>query len=321
MPFSSALIIGAGRLAGVAVACGFNLYATVAFLGIGSRLQWFELPAELRGLEHSVVIGSATILYLAESIIDKFPYIDAVWEAVHTLIRPLATGLLAALAFSGGSDTQMVTAAAAVALLTLAAHGAKAGLRIAVRTPDRPFVRIGISILEDAVALGIAAAALLHPAAAVAVATLAGLVLIVAGPALWRAGLLGMRAFVARLRGFFGQRRWRSRDEIPGMLRRLIDPDPHGVHPPRARRAAVYGVPRAGAYRYGWLVLEQGVPAFVFRSFLSSRRVELPRAAGGRVRPGLMMDVLELDSPDRRYAVFLLKDGPAAEAALAEILS
>jgi hypothetical protein len=215
----------------------------------------------------------------------------------------------------------MVAIAASVALLTLAAHGAKAGLRIAVRTPDRPFVRIGISILEDAIALGIAAAALLHSGAAVGVAALAGVVLLVAGPALWRAGLLGMRAFIARVRGFFGERRWRSRDEIPGMLRRLVDADPHGVHPVRARRAALYGVPNAGAYRNGWLILEHGERAFVFRSFFSSRRVALPPAAAGRVRPGLMLDVLELEAQDSRYAVFLLKDGPAAEAALAEIVT
>jgi hypothetical protein len=320
MPFTIPLIIAAGRLAGVAVACGFNLYATVAFLGIASRLHWFALPAELRGLEHSVIIGSATVLYLAESIIDKFPYIDAVWEALHTLIRPLAAGLLAALTFSAGPRAEMVAIAASVALLTLAAHGAKAGLRIAVRTPDRPLVRIAISILEDAVALGIAAAALLHPGAAVGVAALAGLVLLVAGPALWRAGLLGMRAFIARLRGFFGERRWRSRDEMPGRLRRLIDADPYGVHPARATRAAIYGVPAAGAYRNGWLVLEHGAPMFIFRALFSSRRVALPRAGQGRVRPGLMMDVLEIEAPDRRYAVFLLKDGPAAEAALAEIV-
>jgi hypothetical protein len=319
MPFTP-LVIGAGRLAGVAVACGFNLYATVAFLGIASRMQWFALPAELRGLENTVVIGSATVLYLAESIIDKFPYIDAVWEAVHTLIRPVATGLLAALAFSGRPDAQMFAIAGFVALLTLSAHGAKAGLRIAVRTPDRPFVRIGISILEDAIALGIAAAALLHAGAAVAVAAVSGIVLVVAGPALWRAGLLGMRAFVARLRGFFGEKRWRTRDELPGLLRRLVDADPHGVHPARAARAALYGIPKTGAYRNGWLVVEHGSPVFVFRSFLSSRRVVLPRAAGGRVRPGLMLDVLELEAEGSRYAVFLLKDGPAAEAALAEIV-
>lgn len=320
MPFTSAALIAAGRLAGVAVACGFNLYATVAFLGIASRLGWFVLPPGLRGLENTIVIASAAALYVAETIIDKFPYVDAVWEGIHTLIRPLAAGLLAALAISGLSTPETAGLAAAVGLLTLAAHGAKAGLRVAARTPSRPALRFAISVGEDAAAIAIAAAALLHPTAAIAVAFALALVLVVAGPGLWRAGLLGLRAFVSRIRGFFGDSRWRGREELPGALRKVIDTDPHGLHPARAARVAVYGVPRAGAYRNGWLVLERGVPLFVFRARFASRRIELPRAAEGRVRRGLMLDVIELETLDRRFALFLLKDGPAAETALAELI-
>jgi hypothetical protein len=320
MTFTSPVLIAAGRLVGVAVACGFNLYATVAFLGVASRLEWFTLPAGLRGLENTVVIASATVLYLAESIIDKFPYVDAVWEAVHTLVRPAAAGMLTAVAFAGHPQVQLVAIAGAVALVTLSAHGAKAGLRIAVQTPRRPWLRIGISFLEDALALGIAAAALLNPVAAVAVAGIAMVVLLLAGPGLWRAGWLGVRAFLARLRGFFGERRWRSRDEIDAPVRSLVEHDPHGVHPARATRAALYGVPGVGAFRNGWLVLEHGVPVFIFRALFSSRRLELPRSSGGRVRHGLMLDVLELETPPARYALFLLKDGPAPQVVLAEML-
>lgn len=320
MPFTGPAIIAAGRLAGVAVACGFNLYATVAFLGVASRLGWFVLPPGLRGLENTVVIASAAALYLAEAIIDKFPYVDAVWEGIHTLIRPLAAGLLAMLAVSGLAPTGAIAVAAVVGLLALAGHGAKAGLRVAARTPSRPVLRVVLSIAEDAAAIGLAAAALLSPAAAIGLAAVVALLLIVAGPGLWRAGLLGLRAFTSRLRGFFGESRWRSRDEVPASVRRVIDPDPHGVHPPRAARAAVYGLPGPGAYRNGWLVIERGTPVFVFRSLLATRRVEIPRVPEGRVRRGLMIDVLELENLERRCAIFLLKDGPAAEAALGELI-
>ncbi len=319
MPLSP-LLVAAGRLTGVAVACGFNLYATVAFLGLASRLDWFVLPPGVRGLENPVVIASAAALYLAETIIDKFPYVDAVWEAIHTLIRPLAVGLLVALALAGLLPAPQVAAAAGVlALFTLAAHGAKAGLRVAARTPSRPVLRFLISVLEDAVAVAIALAVLLNSTAAVLVAASAGILLLVAGPGFWRAGLLGLRAFTARLRGFFGEARWRATPELPAVLRPLVDPDPQGVHPPRATRAAVYGLRTAGAYRSGWLVIERDAPVFVFRALFSSRRIELPRASSAKIRRGLMFDVLELEAGEP-YAVFLLKDGPAPEAALAELV-
>lgn len=322
MPFSSAALIAAGRLTGVAIASGYNLYATLAFLGVASRLGWFVLPPGVRGLENPIVIGSALALYVAEFVIDKFPYVDAVWEAVHTLVRPLATGLLAALALAGFLPPSQVGAAAAgVALLTLAAHGAKAGLRVAARTPTRPVMRILISILEDAAALAIAAAALLHATAAVLVAATAALLLVIAGPGLWRAGFLGILAFRARLRGFFGESRWRAPAEMPRVLRPLIEPDPDGIHPPRAARAALYGMPGAGAYRSGWLVIEHGRPIFVYRALFSSRRIALPRADGFTLQRGLLLDVLELDAGPTHYAIFLFKDGPATEAALAELMA
>lgn len=319
MPFTAALI-AAGRLAGVAVAGGFNLYATVALLGLASRNGWSVLPAGLRGLEHPIVIGSALALYLAEFVFDKFPYVEAVWEGIHTLIRPLAVGLLALLVLLDGRGVpEAVAFAMILALITLLAHGAKAGLRMAVRTPQRPWVRVGVSLLEDLAALGIAAAALFHPVAAALVALLIGALLIAAGPGLWRAGLLGLRALVARLRGFFGGAGWQGVDALPAVLRSLIRPDPEGVHPPRAARAAVYGIRAAGAYRTGWLVMEHGAPVFIFRALFASRRLDLPRASSGRIRPGLMLDVLELNTSAQPYSVFLLKDGPAPQAALAEL--
>lgn len=320
MPFTLPALIAAGRLAGVAVACGFNLYATVAFLGIASRAGWFVLPPGLRGLENTIVIASAAALYVAETVIDKFPYVDAVWEAVHTLIRPLAAGLLAGLAVSGVPSVDPGVVAALVALLTLAGHGAKAGLRVAARTPARPMMRFGLSVAEDAAAIGLAAAALLYPQAAAILAAVIALIMILAGPGLWRAGLLGLRAFVSRLRGFFGDSRWRTSAEVPAGYRRAIAPDPHGLHPARAARAAVYGLPRVGAYRNGWLVIERDGPSFVYRSMFRTRRLGLAPAPEGRVRRGLMLDVLEIENLDRRYAIFLLKDGPAAEAALAEMI-
>jgi hypothetical protein len=67
-----------GQLLAIAFACGLNLYATVALLGLASRLGWMSgLPPGLRGLENGFVIGSAALLYLFEFVIDKVPYVDS----------------------------------------------------------------------------------------------------------------------------------------------------------------------------------------------------------------------------------------------------
>jgi hypothetical protein len=316
-PFTLAL----GRLVGGAVACGFNLYATVVLVGLGSRLGWIpDLPDSLRGLEHPVVIGSAALLWAIETAIDRFVLAGAVWEGVHALVRPIASGMLVGLALSSQGWGIMIVGAAAGALCTLAAHGAKAGLRMRLGAAGRPLRRAGLGLAEDLLAIALVLAVLLRPAAACVVAIASLGVLIVAGPGLWRAGWLILRAVAARVRGFFGGADWRSPDQLPAGLRSLVEPDPLGVHRPRLTRAAVLGVPGVGAYRNGWLLIEHGAPFFLYQGALGPRRVALPASTVGRLRPGLVTIALELEGDHRPYAVYLLKDGPSARAALSEMV-
>lgn len=37
------------------------------------------------------------MLFLCEVVADKIPYMDSVWDSVHTVIRPLAGAVVAAL--------------------------------------------------------------------------------------------------------------------------------------------------------------------------------------------------------------------------------
>jgi len=89
------LVLGAG------FSSGLNLYATVATLGLLERVGVIHLPASLRALAHPWVIGIAVVLYLIELFADKIPYIDTIWDFVHTFIRPPAAALLAYGAVSG----------------------------------------------------------------------------------------------------------------------------------------------------------------------------------------------------------------------------
>jgi hypothetical protein len=58
-------------------------------------LASFNCPTHLRILAHPVVLGIVAVLYLLEFLADKVPYVDSIWQAVHTFIRPPAVALLA----------------------------------------------------------------------------------------------------------------------------------------------------------------------------------------------------------------------------------
>ena len=74
---------------------GINLYATVAILGLASRYGWVALPPQYQVFDNNWIIGAALALYVIEFVADKIPWIDSVWDAVHTVIRPVGGALIA----------------------------------------------------------------------------------------------------------------------------------------------------------------------------------------------------------------------------------
>src|SRR4026207_1359932 len=80
----------------LAWASGIRLYMVVFAIGLAGRLHFFEMPPGLVVLEHSWVIGAAGFMLLVEFIADKAPFLDSMWDAVHTFIRIPAGALLAA---------------------------------------------------------------------------------------------------------------------------------------------------------------------------------------------------------------------------------
>jgi hypothetical protein len=325
----SGSVILAGQLLSTAFACGLNLYATVAVLGLAGRAGLVELPAGMSGLLHPIVIGFAAGLFLLGFGLDRLRFARNAWEAVHTLIRPAAAGLLALLALQGARWYVTVPAAVAAAFMAFAAHASKSGIRLIVSTLGgwvgrrRALVRAAISVLEDLAAIAIVLATLLVPVAALVVVGASALLIALVGPRLWRAALLGLLALAARFRGFFGRPGWRSRDQLPRAVREAIPVEPLGRSPARALSAAVTGLPRVGAYRNGWLVFTCDGPTFVYRSLFGARATPLPHPAAVQLRAGVLADVLDVRvaGNGRPFTLFLLKDGPPAPLAAAELVT
>ncbi len=65
-------------------AAGVNAYATVLLLGVFGRLGLGDVPD---GLERTEVMIAAGVLFAVEFVADKIPYVDNVWDAIHTAVR------------------------------------------------------------------------------------------------------------------------------------------------------------------------------------------------------------------------------------------
>jgi hypothetical protein len=143
-----AIAMGAGWVSGI------NLYAAVATLGLLGRFAQLRLPGELDILTSWWIIGLAVALYLVEFIADKVPYIDSIWDAIHTFIRIPAGAVLAATAFGDFDRGVQVAAFLLGGGLALSAHGTKAGARAAINLSPEPASNIVASVTEDVIAVG-----------------------------------------------------------------------------------------------------------------------------------------------------------------------
>ncbi|MFF2132277.1 DUF4126 domain-containing protein [Streptomyces olivochromogenes] len=180
-------------------ASGINAYAVVLLLGIfGATGLSDDVPESLQRPE---ILITAGVLFLCEAVADKIPYVDSVWDSVHTVIRPAAGAWVGAL-LAGQSGSLSDLAAGAIGGSTaLASHTVKAGTRMAINTSPEPFSNFVMSTAEDLGVAGILTFAMFHPEAAAIIAAV-----------LLLAGLLALFFLISRIRRFL-RRRAQRREE------------------------------------------------------------------------------------------------------------
>src|SRR5215207_879556 len=179
MDLLAASLASAGRTMGFSFAAGINLYATVAILGLAGRYGWVALPPQFQVFDNNWIIGTALALYVIEFVADKIPWVDSVWDAVHTVIRPIG-GAAIAVATLGETSTATETMVALLGgALAASTHLTKSGTRVMANASPEPFSNWALSIGEDIFVIGLGFLALKYPAAA-AVVVIVCLALIVA---------------------------------------------------------------------------------------------------------------------------------------------
>ncbi|MBK9173022.1 MAG: DUF4126 domain-containing protein [Blastocatellia bacterium] len=139
---------------GSAWTSGINLYATVSVLGLLQRLGGVKLPGGLDVLDNWWIIGIAGGLYIIEFFADKIPYVDSVWDVVHTFIRVPAGAVVAYAAVADMDPAIVIPATLIGGGFAFASHGTKAAARMGANLSPEPVSNWTLSIVEDIIAFG-----------------------------------------------------------------------------------------------------------------------------------------------------------------------
>jgi len=157
----------------VSLLAGWRLYLVTLVVGLGMKFGWIALPQQLHGLDvlaNSWIIGIAGIGTLAEFFADKIAWVDSLWDAVHSVVRPLGGALLSMAIIDGGDPTWQVGSFLLGGGAAFLAHAGKAGARALVNASPEPVSNIIVSTGEDLTTAGLLGMAIANPIAAALIA-------------------------------------------------------------------------------------------------------------------------------------------------------
>ncbi|MFZ1286912.1 MAG: DUF4126 family protein [Candidatus Phosphoribacter sp.] len=202
-------------------ASGINAYAVVLIMGLAEKFWQVQgLPDALGRTD--VLIGAA-VLFAIEMVADKIPYVDSVWDTVHTVVRPAVGATLGYLLGNESADLNAAFTAATGGILALLSHLVKAGARAAVNTSPEPASNIVVSTAEDVTVAAVLVTAFANPWLA---AIIAG-VLLVCGAIVVTFLLRRVRRFKSRYDAW-GERRTGSGPSAAGSVREPPQPSQRG---------------------------------------------------------------------------------------------
>lgn len=171
---------------GFSLAAGVNLYATVAILGMAAHFGWVQLPDQFKVFDNPWIIGAAAVLYVIEFIADKIPWVDSMWDSVHTLIRPVGGAVIAVASLGDASPALQGATALLGGIVAAGSHVTKAGTRVAANTTPEPFSNWFLSLAEDAFVVGLSFLTLKYPLLALAVSVVIVVLILMTARSIWK---------------------------------------------------------------------------------------------------------------------------------------
>ena len=161
--------------AGISLLAGWRLYLCILVVGLNMQTGWLDFPSYVYRMgivADPWVLGAAVILLVAEFAADKIRWLDSLWDAVHTVIRPLGAALLALAIADPPAPLWQVGIFLMGGVLGLTSHAAKAAMRAIANAAARTTNTLLLSLAEDIGVGLLLAIALLHPYGACCVAAL-----------------------------------------------------------------------------------------------------------------------------------------------------
>ena len=316
----------------LALAAGIDLYLTLLVLGAAPTTPWWDhpMPGALGDLDSPGVLLMVGAFYLLEFSAERLQPAALLWNAFHAVIRPVAGALLALLLLDGAELPVVVLGALAAGAIASFAHAVRSGGAILrwLGSAPAPHVLL-VSLLEDAIVLGLVVLALDEPRWASGVAGALALAALVAAPSHTRAFAFAVRLAAARAFQPITHRRWMSTEELPAWVRHALHSDV--LAPGGGLRGSPVGAHRLpGAPRYAWgsIVIRGSSPLFVFpRGLLPGRAGGSGRAVdvGALVAEGVLeagfFRRVDLRSRSGGHAcIFFGVDGPSVESLESEFL-
>jgi hypothetical protein len=138
-------IVGLGTPFGLAFASGLNAYLPLLAFTISVRwLHLYKVNQNFAFITSNWFIAILVILTILDFVADKIPLIDHAWNAVHTVIRPIAGALVAAASSNSLAGGIHIPA-------TSSDHVTKSTTRIVSTITTAGVLNIGLSILENIV--------------------------------------------------------------------------------------------------------------------------------------------------------------------------
>jgi hypothetical protein len=157
----------------VSLLAGWRLYLVTFAVGLAMKFGWVALPEQLRALDvlaNNWIVGIAGVGALAEFFADKIAWVDSLWDAIHSVVRPIGGALLSLAIVDSGDPAWQVGSFLLGGGAALIAHAGKAGARALVNASPEPFSNVVVSSGEDIATAGLLGLAIANPLAAALIA-------------------------------------------------------------------------------------------------------------------------------------------------------
>lgn len=316
-----------GSAMGLGLLAGIRLYATVFALGLAIRMGWFHLSSSFSHLDvlaQTPVLVLSGVACVVEFFADKIPWLDSMWDSIHTFIRPVGAAVLGATALGSFDPTTKLLIALLSGGIAFTGHTSKAATRLVANHSPEPFSNIGLSFAEDlAVPIGLWIA-FDHPKVAIVLVCIFLVLFVWLAPKIFRllaVSWTALRTFLFRL---FGDGPEPVQPLIPdrviGPARRALEDVPFQRLPPRYAskgdgkwisgiHCVASGSVKGFRNSTGYLCATEEDLVFVARRMFRFRSYRIPwgNLQEATLRRGLFLDSLVLKTADGEFGFDVFK--------------